>query len=161
MLTPFNRIYDITLDFNALETTHDTKALYTIGDNQTSVIRVTFTNGNTPLDLTGCKVWALIRDEIGNVYRQDAGVIGTPTDGVIGIDIKKDDLLLGTNDMALRIFKDNGDVLYSPTMHFKVLVTILDGTPINVRIDAIQRLKEENEKLKLEIERLKKELENR
>lgn len=159
MLTPFNRIYPITLDINALETEHNTKGVFTNGDRQTSTVVVTFKNGSDPFDITDCTVEALIKTEEGNVYKQDAVILDN--NGVIGVDIKQDALILGINEFALKLFKDNGDIIYSPIMYYKVVETMLDGIPIHLREKTKKELQIENELLKREIEELKKQLENK
>lgn len=157
MLTPFNRIYPIELDINSLYHEHDTGGIFTNGDRQTSTLKITFTDRGNPFDLSDTTIHALIRDVDGNVYKQDAVLIDG-ANGIVGVDLKTDALILGTNGLALRISKQNGDIMYSPTLTYQVVETMLDGKPINTRLKTMKQLELENESLRREVFLLKEKL---
>lgn len=157
MLTPFNRIYPLELDINSLYYPHDTLGIFTNGDRHTSTLKITFTDRGKPFDLSDTTIHALIRDKDGDVYKQDAVLIDGPN-GIVGVDIKTDALILGINTMALRISKDNGDVMYSPLLTYEVVETLLDGKPIHTRLKTIKELEIENESLRRELFLLKEKL---
>ena len=157
MLTPFNRIYTLELEINNLEEVHLTNGVFTSGDRQTSTVLFRLYKENERLDLTDCKVTAFFRCADFEIYKQDATVL-EPTDGVVGVDLKPDVLVVGENQMALKIEKPKDkliDVMYSPFVSYKVVETILDGVDAgDSRIPLIEQVLNEVNLSKEQVDKL-------
>ena len=158
MLKNFNRIYAQEINLNNLETTYATSAIYGSGDKNTSTLIVRVLNGADKFDLTNCTITALFKCADGKIYKQDTTILD-PEDGSVGIDLKTDVLQVGTNTIALKIINEDLDIIYTPSMSYKVVTTITDGIDAtDDRVSVIESILNEVEITKEQIKEMENQL---
>lgn len=158
MLKDFNRIYSIEIDINNLEKTYSTKAIFSSGDKNTSTLLVRILNRENSFDLTDCTITALFNCADGEKYKQDA-IILEPTNGCIAVDLKTDVLQKGLNTFALKIVNNEGDIIYTPLLSYKVVSSILDGMDAsNEKVSLIESILNDVELTRDNINKLREQI---
>lgn len=160
MLKDFNRIYAIEIDLNKLETTYNSNALFANTDLNTSTLLVKLILNGKPLDVADKIVTAYIRTGVDkNITMQKCEFV---EDGVVGIDFKNSALKVGTNVFFIEIKSEDGEVINTPLINYKVveLFDVSDSIEGEDDVKILTQLITEVDVSKLSIERNKDEIDN-
>ena len=122
------REYIFSVDLNKFETTPtDTKAVFIKGDRNTSILKVTISKGNTPVNLTGYTVSANIKEVSNKIVTMPCTIIDATT-GLIEINLPQNYVdEEGESVFELSLQKDN-KVIVSQQYKYTVLGSLGEGT---------------------------------
>lgn len=160
MLNEFNRIFAVSIDMKNLETVYDSKAIFTSVDKNTSTILIELKKDGVPMKLANKTIYAIIECIDKQMYKQDV-VILEEKDGAVALDLKTDVLQEGINRFRLHLF-DNGDIMVSPMISYKVVKILEDSVDAtDERVSILDQLISEVDNVKLESDKILDDLENK
>ena len=121
IIEELKREYIFSVDLNKFETTPtDTKAVFIKGDRNTSILKVTISKSNTPVNLTGYTVSANIKEVSNEIVTMPCTIIDATT-GLIEINLPQNYVdEEGESVFELSLQKDN-KVIVSQQYKYTVL----------------------------------------
>ena len=128
IIEELKREYIFSVDLNKFETTPtDTKAVFIKGDRNTSILKVTISKSNTPVNLTGYTVSANIKEVSNEIVTMPCTIIDATT-GLIEINLPQNYVdEEGESVFELSLQKDN-KVIVSQQYKYTVLGSLGEGT---------------------------------
>ena len=122
------REYVFSVDLNSYETSaKDTKAIFIKGDRNTSILKITISKSNTPVNLTGYTVSANIKEVSNEIVTMPCTIIDATT-GLIEINLPQNYVdEEGESVFELSLQKDN-KVIVSQQYKYTVLGSLGEGT---------------------------------
>ena len=128
IIEELKREYIFSVDLNKFETTPtDTKAVFIKGDRNTSILKVTISKSNTPVNLTGYTVSANIKEDSNEIVTMPCTIIDATT-GLIEINLPQNYVdEEGESVFELSLQKDN-KVIVSQQYKYTVLGSLGEGT---------------------------------
>ena len=128
IIEELKREYIFSVDLNKFETTPtDTKAVFIKGDRNTSILKVTISKSNTPVNLTGYTVSDNIKEVSNEIVTMPCTIIDATT-GLIEINLPQNYVdEEGESVFELSLQKDN-KVIVSQQYKYTVLGSLGEGT---------------------------------
>ena len=128
IIEELKREYIFSVDLNKFETTPtDTKAVFIKGDRNTSILKVTISKSNTPVNLTGYTVSANIKEVSNEIVTMPCTIIDATT-GLIEINLPQNYVdEEGESVFESSLQKDN-KVIVSQQYKYTVLGSLGEGT---------------------------------
>lgn len=160
MFTDFNKIYSMEIDLKSLEVVHNSKALYSNVDLNTSTMMVKLSMDQKSLNLTDTTITAYIKAGKNNNVTMQRCEILEPVEGIVGLDFKSSALQAGTNTFFLEIKSKNGEIINSPLITYKVveLFDVSEGTDGDNNTSILVQLISEVDVIKESVETLRDEI---
>ena len=128
IIEELKREYIFSVDLDKFETTPtDTKAVFIKGDRNTSILKVTISKSNTPVNLTGYTVSANIKEVSNEIVTMPCTIIDATT-GLIEINLPQNYVdEEGESVFELSLQKDD-KVIVSQQYKYTVLGSLGEGT---------------------------------
>ena len=128
IIEELKREYIFSVDLNKFETTPtDTKAVFIKGDRNTSILKVTISKSNTPVNLTGYTVSANIKEVSNETVTMPCTIIDATT-GLIEINLPQNYVdEEGESVFELSLQKDD-KVIVTQQYKYTVLGSLGEGT---------------------------------
>lgn len=115
-------LYNVTIDFNKMNTYVPTNIYYKENDTDTAKIKAKLTKGGVVIDLTNTSASVEITTANSTTISESA-VVSDAVNGIIDFTFPVNALIEGVNFFEI-VLSENGMIKYSPRMTYKVLDSI-------------------------------------